>query len=405
MATIPFALSVHHFISSVGADVGFASIIGLAILVLLYFAQARETANLREQAYESAQRVAQLEARMSSMAHQQPTVAPQPAVAARPAAVAGARVAASVPALVGAVAAAPGPPAGVAAPALSAATRLIPTTPIGPEPVADELAHQPRPIDLTSLSGPAPATAAAGAAAATTAAGPTPATAAGTAPATSAVGGNGVGNAGVATAPPRITPQPPPRTGLRPSGRGARPAEGGRRQATPPPRRSGPPPRSRRGVRLALLLVGALLVAGAVLALIHFTSSGSNPASTKGSATSNAPATAHRKAAGAVIPSSVTVAVLNGTATAGLAERIATELSSGGYKKGMVGNASDQTRTATVVAYTPHHKKAALAVAKILKLGPASVQPIDSNTLAVACPGGATCADKVVVTVGSDLAA
>ena len=32
---------------SVGADAGFAAIIGLAILVLLYFAQARETANLR----------------------------------------------------------------------------------------------------------------------------------------------------------------------------------------------------------------------------------------------------------------------------------------------------------------------------------------------------------------------
>ena len=45
MASIPFALSVHHFINSVGADAGFAAIIGLAILVLLYFAQARETAN------------------------------------------------------------------------------------------------------------------------------------------------------------------------------------------------------------------------------------------------------------------------------------------------------------------------------------------------------------------------
>ena len=40
---LPFAFSVSHFINSVGADAGFASIIGLAILVLLYFAQARET--------------------------------------------------------------------------------------------------------------------------------------------------------------------------------------------------------------------------------------------------------------------------------------------------------------------------------------------------------------------------
>ncbi len=50
MGPIPFAFSVHHFINSVGSDAGFAAIIGLAILVLLYFAQARETSSLREQA-------------------------------------------------------------------------------------------------------------------------------------------------------------------------------------------------------------------------------------------------------------------------------------------------------------------------------------------------------------------
>ncbi|MEA2638196.1 MAG: hypothetical protein QOE18_1253, partial [Chloroflexota bacterium] len=54
MPAIPFALSVQHFVNSVGADAGFAAIIGLAILVLLYFAQARETASLREQVEDSA---------------------------------------------------------------------------------------------------------------------------------------------------------------------------------------------------------------------------------------------------------------------------------------------------------------------------------------------------------------
>ena len=58
MGPIPFAFSVHHFINSVGSDAGFAAIIGLAILVLLYFAQARETSSLREQVYELGQRVA-----------------------------------------------------------------------------------------------------------------------------------------------------------------------------------------------------------------------------------------------------------------------------------------------------------------------------------------------------------
>jgi hypothetical protein len=154
-----------------------------------------------------------------------------------------------------------------------------------------------------------------------------------------------------------------------------------------------------------MLLVGALIVAAGVVALIHFTSSGGNQGSTRASETSNAPATAHHRPAAAIVPSSVTVAVLNGTATPGLAQRIATQLASAGYKKGMVGNASDQTRTATVVAYTPGHKRAALAVAKSLKLGPASVQPIDSNTQQVACPGTTACAAKVVVTIGTDVAA
>src|ERR1700683_4304307 len=81
MALEPYALSVHHFISSVGADAGFASIIGLAVLVLLYFAQARETSSLREQAELSAQRVAQLESRLAQAAAVQsasPTAAPVP---------------------------------------------------------------------------------------------------------------------------------------------------------------------------------------------------------------------------------------------------------------------------------------------------------------------------------------
>src|SRR5690349_7396008 len=71
MGSIPFAFSVHHFINSVGADAGFAAIIGLAILILLYFAHARETASLREQVYEWAQRVQQLEARITQLSRQQ----------------------------------------------------------------------------------------------------------------------------------------------------------------------------------------------------------------------------------------------------------------------------------------------------------------------------------------------
>src|SRR5947209_6389725 len=78
MASMLLALSVHNFISSVGADAGFAAIIGLAILVLLYFAHARETANLREQAALLTQRLQQAESRVAQLSRAQPAVAAQP---------------------------------------------------------------------------------------------------------------------------------------------------------------------------------------------------------------------------------------------------------------------------------------------------------------------------------------
>ncbi len=387
MATIPFAISVHHFISSVGADVGFASIIGLAILVLLYFSQARETANLREQAYEANQRVSQLEARLTTIARQQQQAAAataQPAAAPPAAAGAGNQTAAAgarrnpfrTPALVGATAVAPGPPAGVAAPALTAATKLIPTDPVVSEPLGADV---PDPLELTSYSAPGPATAAGGS--------------------------NGVSNDAVATAPPaRVTP--PPARAAQQAQRGARGTQPPRsRPGTQPPR--GPERRrSRAGLRFGLL-IGALAVAGVVVALVLITKgSSSSSSSTSTQAATTTPTARRVKTAGKVNPANVTVTVLNGTATAGLADRVATQLLGVGYKQGNPpANASDQTRTATVVAYMPGHKNDALAVARSLKLGPSSVQPVDSSTRAVACPGSATCSAQVVVTVGSDLAA
>jgi hypothetical protein len=383
MANLPLALSVHHFVTSVGADAGFAAIIGLAILVLLYFAQARETANLREQAYESAQRVAQLEARLTSLARQQaaaPQAAPARAGAVR------SSVPAPAPAFAGAVAMAPGPPAGVAAPALAAATRLIPATPVAePQPAYDEhgvATTDGQPVDNTALGSLAPATAAA------------------------ANGGNGS-----STSPPTVTP--PPR-GVLPSDRGGRPAQAARRPGgagrapvAPPPRFSEPPRKRSLGLRIALLAAGALVIAAIVVALLHFTNSGGATNTTRASNTSNAPTTTttRRKRTATVVPSTVTVSVLNGTATNGLAGRISNQLNSVGYKQGRVATASDQTRTATIVAYMPGHKAEALAVAKSLKLGPASVQPVDPATQAVACPVSTQCTSQVVVTVGTDLAA
>ncbi len=157
--------------------------------------------------------------------------------------------------------------------------------------------------------------------------------------------------------------------------------------------------------RPVVLLLAALLVGAAVAALLVLTSGGSgNQASSNPGQTSNAPAPRRASRSAQVNPASVTVAVLNGTATAGLAHKVATRLSSAGYKQGTIGNTADQTRTATVLSYLPGHKREALAVASTLKLGSASAQPIDQSTQAIACPPPSSCIATVVVTVGSDLA-
>src|ERR1700747_2506079 len=70
MDSLPFGLSVHHFVSSVGADAGFAALVAVAILVLLYFAQARETATLRTRAQDADLRVQELESLLADLSDQ-----------------------------------------------------------------------------------------------------------------------------------------------------------------------------------------------------------------------------------------------------------------------------------------------------------------------------------------------
>lgn len=412
MGSVPFALSIHQFVSSAGSDAGFAALVGLALLVMLHFAQARETANLREQAYESAQRVGQLEARLAQLTRQPAA----PPVAGAPASVraAGNAMPASEGALgVAAPAHAPasvsapvaiGPPAGVAAPALAAATRLIPVAIQNGPQRAGAVADRPAQAMAGSRS---PAVASAAGA-------PAAATFAGTA--------NGSGHdrgspppargGGVAVQePPRAAGPGPapvgstvhagsgsvhklPRPGVRPTAK-----SGARRPLLPPE----PPPRRSRGLRvLAGLLVVAVL-GGVVAVLLIATSGNGNSPPSGASSTSNA-ASSRAARAPAFKPSSVTVAVLNGTATTGLAHRTSVRLAAAGYKDGSVATATDQTRTATVVAYLPGHRSDAMRVAGTLRLRPASVQPIDPGTRAVACPPPSACTASVVVTVGSDLA-
>ena len=379
MGTLPFALSIHHFINSVGADAGFAAIIGLALLILLYFAQARETNALRNHADEAGLRIQQLEARLAQLSRAQPAMQAPPPV----------NLGAVAPGPIAARAMVPAAPAGVAAPALAAATRLIPTaTPAAiPAPAAVPAASQ-QAAAAVAVAAPVAAVAGAGA--------PPPATVAG--------GANGSGT----TVPPRTAPgnagvdgQP----GIQ--RRGAPPGSPpGRRSAGGPPGRV-PPPRSGsrmpRGLGIALAALGVIGIVVVLLIVTGSLGSSSSSSSSSSSRASNAPRD-HRVRAATINPATVTVSVLNGTATNGLAHRLLQRLAGVGYKQGTQGNAPLQTHTTTTVAYLPGFKREAEAVATSLKLGPSVVQPVDQNTQSVACSGQNPCTTNVVVTVGANLA-
>ena len=412
MASIAYALSIQHFINSVGAKAGFASIIGLALLVLLFFTQSRETANLRRRADEAEQQLYQLQLYVDHLSRQrsQQAAAPQTTsapVAAPPAAALAARAAVAsravpgeqVPA--GAVATIPAAPAGVGAPALSSATRLIPLV----EP--DEISIRAL---KTSSNGDGD-----GHVSDATVATPPPGPAPGPAPSTPAGGGNGVARPPVVPMPTMGTPvesTPPPRVALP---RQQRPP------VDPPPRRggrqSGPP--SRRISPVFFVLAGILIIAVIAVVLVFVTgssnnsSSSSNSSSANSSSASSASTTAARTDKGAkqrkaatvtVTPSTVTVAVLNGTSTNHLAADVLGKLTTAGYKGGTTQNASETGVTSTIVGYTdPSARNDALAVAKSLNLAPSSVQAASQGDRAKVCGTTTACTTQVIVTAGSNL--
>lgn len=340
MGALPVAFSLHTIASSVAADLGFAALLGLAILVLLFFAQARETATLRRRADELSERIAALEGRLAHA---------RSAAAAKAQPPSGDR---------------PGPPTPTGAAAAVGTGRSAPATGVAVETAAPARATAP---SARANAGSARARARAGA----------------------AVNGG-----------PDARSRPPGPTGV---GRadGDNDAQRGPGTQSPP---DAPAARTRadaqrvRTRRLAVVGLAALIVVGITVGVGLSDSGGHRPGSPAPARAASAPAVT------AVRRSAVTVAVLNGTPAGGLANDVAVRLRREGFAKGPVTNAADQTRTATTVAYMPGHRAAALAVARALGLRPASVGSIDPGTRAVACGGATTCAVTVVVTVGSQYA-
>src|SRR3954467_5962802 len=81
-ATVVAALHVSQRIKDYGSYAGFACVLGLAVLSLLYFAQAREVKRLREWAGRAPERDAELQARVAAdAARRQAAGAQRPAPA------------------------------------------------------------------------------------------------------------------------------------------------------------------------------------------------------------------------------------------------------------------------------------------------------------------------------------
>lgn len=388
MPAIPFAsFSVHELVSSVGADVGFAALIGVALLVLLFFSQARETATLRTRADEAGTRIQELEAELADLADQLAALPAEISVRATSPRVAAA-VGAAQAGAGAAVALPPAAPAGVGAPALAAATRLIPD-PVGPLPEYSPVAT-PGNGNGTSAR---------------------PVVAASAATMQRAVQAPPAGTARPAGPPPRVgVGGGGGRPGRAPgAGQGRPPGPGQPRSGTPSRPPGTPlrqPPRRSWGRYVLGGVVAALALAAIAVGVIVLT--GGSSSSSKSKSSTDAALASHRTTTPvtAVAPDTVTVSVLNGTDLQGLAGKVAGQLATDGYKKGSnPTNAADQTHTTTIVAYmAPADRRDALVVANSLKLSRTAVQPVDPTTKATVCPPAQACTSAVVVTVGQDLA-
>jgi LytR cell envelope-related transcriptional attenuator len=202
---------------------------------------------------------------------------------------------------------------------------------------------------------------------------------------------------------PHRTGSPPPL----PRGRGTAGGRAGQTAIIPPPARG---PWYRRLARhpryLVLVIAGVLIVGGGaafgVTQLTKEDTGGGGPPPAGDSGGDRASGGGGSAGGGGgrkpapVEPSTVTVAVLNGTTVPGLAAQMGDKISGFGFQLGNITNSTDQEqgRAESAVLYAPGHQREAVAVAR--KLNISQREQIDAETQAVA--GDAT----VVVITGID---
>ncbi len=382
-----FAFSLQDQVEKYGAYVAIGCFFGLAVLSLLYFAQARELRRLRDWAGRSPEfawdelerRVLSLESRRAASAPRVAAPVPVPAMAATNGAhkLKPEQVAALAFARAAGVAEPPHPPKPAAVPAeapvpqpVAVAVEDPPQTAVEVVPPQPDPAPEPEPE-------PAPVTG----------------------------NGNGTGHGDV--------PAPLTSAGRRP------PAQPLRRPApTPAPARrmpTGPPARRETPVRSIILisLLGLVVVAGVAFGAKQLLSGGGDdtpppqnhvvdPATgeqTSSGGSDSGGSSSKPKASTTPPRAERTVLVLNGTPTPNLAADLKDQLVNAGYGPDNVGADNDpQGRgvTTSVVFYKRGAGAQAKDVAKVLDISPNQVKPIDAALQQVA-------PDKsVIVEIGAD---
>jgi hypothetical protein len=331
-----FAVSnLHQLLLDIGSYAGLAAILGLAVMSALYFSQARDVKRLREWAGRAPERSAEQQ------------------IGGRPAT-----------------------QAAQAAQAAAAARAPSPTPTPGPRPA------QPQAPPARPIPGPATGAAQQGAAASPASGGGT-ATAAPPRPATAP------------NSPPPVAPRSMPAVGgqtavlSRPTGASAAPLPWYQRIQRLEPR------------YLALIAAAVIVIgAGAAYGIAQLTSSSS---SSGGSAQNGAAAGGDVGAKAGksskpppIVPSKVTVAVLNGTRIPGLAAQVGDRVQSAGFNLGNVATAAESQKAESVVEFKPGANRQARAVAR--KLHISQIEPLDPTNGDQSLAGNA----QVLVIVGAD---
>jgi hypothetical protein len=417
---VVFAFSIQDQVEKYGAYVGLAAFLGLAVLTVLYFAQARELKRLRDWAGRAPERARELEAQAianaeaartppAPAAERSGTVGPAQPVAPQPAAApSGNGKAPQIP--IG-----PRPAVAVAAAAARAQGAAVAESP----PAADvAVADAEEPAEVAAVAathGGGPADPPADVTSQETALHDTlgedddaPAQPEPQEEPEPDSSGNGVAAEPVI---PRATPRPQPAGPPEPAAPAA-PLRASEPSRTAPPRRAPVAPAragdSTRAAKLTGITVGAIVAVAAVVFAATQIFGGDEPTpapnvTQQPTSSADAGASGGGSSSAAEARPETVVAILNGTPTQGLAKSASDKLIAEGYsdETGMVrtgNNTPDQQLQDSKVLFAPGKRRQARDVASILGIT-ARPEAVDESTLALAngVGGGGDSADVVAV--------